>query len=476
MRPLIAAASLRLFLLLGALAVSHASTDIASEPAPAHDTTAASEADMTYFYKNPSPERVATLIVYFNSLHQTAKANPQPPIMGFLAAAFQRYPNDLDKMIPDGLSATMQWNVAGALRLAGQSAKAQAVADHLAATGAAAPNLADVPPSLDAISVSGPSDFDFLWGASFASADPRYCWRILNHFATVANVDGNAEDMVTLVRDRENGTDEHWIVQKRGAAEAQDLIAQSTALWALYSNSLQHEFVRTAVAQYIGKHPQDPASKALLTLARQYGYYNLAQVISTAQTAPGKHSVTVNITLLTQILDDLGRSAGSYPVHFQFPDDRARAEADVSALSSVLDPLSSSFAHDAPLQLRLGLLHAIGFNLDIPDSYGKAIAAFSTLMQIAPEDPQSNYQYGAFLAATTKKGEGIPFLEKAKSLGVLNADYWLGLSYIKIRDKSKAIENLESYTRRVPGDQVAGHMLDAVRHDSVNIMERTTSP
>jgi hypothetical protein len=101
----------------------------------------------------------------------------------------------------------------------------------------------------------------------------------------------------------------------------------------------------------------------------------------------------------------VGRHAGTYPVHFQFPDDRQRAERDVSAISGLLDPLSKDFSHSQPLQLRLGLLHAIGFNLDIPDSGDKAVA---------PNDPQANYQYGAFLAATTKKGEGMPFLEKGQ--------------------------------------------------------------
>jgi len=86
---------------------------------------------------------------------------------------------------------------------------------------------------------------------------------------------------------------------------------------------------------------------------------------------------------------------------------------------------------------------------------------------VAPNDPHANYQYGAFLAATTKKGEGIPFLEKAKNLGVVNADYWLGLSYVSVGEKAKAIENLENYTKRVPGDQNAARILDAVRHDNV---------
>ncbi len=38
--------------------------------------------------------------------------------------------------------------------------------------------------------------------------------------------------------------------------------------------------------------------------------------------------------------------------------------------------------------------------------------------------------------------------------------------------KPKAIENLENYTKRVPGDQNADQILDAVRNDKVNCEQR----
>lgn len=99
------------------------------------------------------------------------------------------------------------------------------------------------------------------------------------------------------------------------------------------------------------------------------------------------------------------------------------------------------------------MLHAIGFNLDIPGSHEKAVTAFSKLLELTPNDPKANYQHGAFLAATTRKGEGIPFLEKAK-----------------------AIENLENYMKRVPSDQKAARVLDAVRNDQVKFEERKINP
>jgi hypothetical protein len=314
-----------------------------------------------------------------------------------------------------------------------------------------------------------------MWGASFASGDPRYCSRILDRFASVANVDGNADDMVRIAWSYGTGADVRWVVEKRGPDKAHELISQSSALWALDSNARQHEFVRDAVGKYINAHPGEPASKALLALAQAYGHYDIRKVVSLRETSPGKPSVTVNVAYLTQVLDDLERHAGVYPPHFEFTEDRRRAEHDVSAISGLFDPISQSLSRNLQLQLCLGILHAIGHNLDIPGSAEKATTAFSTLLELSPEDPQANYRYGAFLAAATRRGAGIPFLEKAKALGVVNADYWLGFSYAMIGNKVKVLENLESYMKRVPSDHIA-RVLDAVRSDKLEFKEMKATP
>jgi predicted Zn-dependent protease len=119
--------------------------------------------------------------------------------------------------------------------------------------------------------------------------------------------------------------------------------------------------------------------------------------------------------------------------------------------------------------LRLAILHTIGFNLDIPDSFPKAVSTFDKLLSLTPNDPQANYRYGSFLAATTKDGRAIPYLEKARSLDVQGADYWLGLSYAVAGNKAKAIDSLERYTRRAPTDEKAIAMLEAIRNDRFNV-------
>jgi hypothetical protein len=209
--------------------------------------------------------------------------------------------------------------------------------------------------------------------------------------------------------------------------------------------------------------------------ATEYGHYDPKTVVSLSETTPGKPSVTVNVPYFVKILNDLGSHAGTWPVKFDSTDDRHRAEHDVALLSAQLDTIADNF-RDESMLLRLALLHAVGHNLDIPGSGEKAIAVFDKVLEKWPNDPQANYRYGVFLAGTARNRDAIPLLEKAKSLGIVDADYMLGLTYMSLGDKDKAVLNLKSYTARVPGDENAARTLDAVINGKVEIKQLKANP
>jgi hypothetical protein len=205
-----------------------------------------------------------------------------------------------------------------------------------------------------------------------------------------------------------------------------------------------------------------------IVAAAEYGHYDVKKVVSLSEPTTGKPTVTINVPYFVEVLNDLGAHAGTYPVQFDSGDDRHRAEHDVVLLSALLDTAADSFSDNKSILLRLALLHAVGHNLEIPGSDKKAVIIFDNVLEKWPNDPQANYRYGVFLAGTAKgQSAAVPRLEKAKSLGVVNADYPLGIAYISLGDKDKAVANLKSYTARVPGDQNAARLLDAVINGKV---------
>jgi hypothetical protein len=89
--------------------------------------------------------------------------------------------------------------------------------------------------------------------------------------------------------------------------------------------------------------------------------------------------------------------------------------------------------------------------------------------RISPADPRANYLYGKFLVSASNPLDAVPVLEKAKSLGAINADYTLGLAYLSTGDEKRALENLEQYAKRVPNDGNAPKLIDAIRNGNINI-------
>lgn len=214
------------------------------------------------------------------------------------------------------------------------------------------------------------------------------------------------------------------------------------------------------------------AQLSTVALGAEYGHYDLAKVISISRASTRDPRATVNMPYLGRILDDLNSHVGIWPPQFDSAEDRRRAEHDVTALSNMLDTFVEDHSVEPPLILRLALLHGFGHNLDIPGSGGMAEELFIALLKLTPDDPQANYSFGVFYAQTAaKRASGIPYLEKARSLGVRNADYWLGVIHLSLGERAKATAELTSYTSRVPADQNAAKMLEAARNGTFGVKQ-----
>ncbi|HUA25729.1 MAG TPA: tetratricopeptide repeat protein [Steroidobacteraceae bacterium] len=210
--------------------------------------------------------------------------------------------------------------------------------------------------------------------------------------------------------------------------------------------------------------------------AKEYGHYDPKKIFTFARSDSGQNSVTVNFLYLDQVINDLGSHAGSYPPRFDSPDDLNRARTDAKALSGLLDSVTKNPSPNQHLLLRVAVLNSIAHNLDVPGTAERAVAAFTALLRQSPDDPVLNFRYGEFLCEAGKPGDAIPVLEKASSLGVANADYFLGIAYLATGDKGKALNSLERYAKHAPNDPSAAKMIDAIRNGRVTGVTVTDRP
>ncbi|TMK07124.1 MAG: hypothetical protein E6G72_15835, partial [Alphaproteobacteria bacterium] len=104
----------------------------AQQPQP---PAAPSDTLLTTFYKDPRPER---LVGFFDQLHTMPAAQSweaYPPVAGFYAFVFRRFPDDVAKLIPQALDAKVAETLAAALRLSGNQVEYEKFQPRLVKTG-----------------------------------------------------------------------------------------------------------------------------------------------------------------------------------------------------------------------------------------------------------------------------------------------------------------------------------------------------
>lgn len=200
--------------------------------------------------------------------------------------------------------------------------------------------------------------------------------------------------------------------------------------------------------------------------AREYGNHDPKRLFKVSETPSGK-KYSFDVAYLDQMLNDLSTHAQNYPPRFDTPQDKQRATQDVKVLSGMLDILINVPAPNPELLVRAGHINSIGHNLDILGAAEKADSIFLRLLAAAPSDPRGNYMYGTFLAGVGKPKEALPYLEKAIALGVIDAAYTIGMTYLTLGDKEQALKNLESYKQRKPNDGSVDRLIDVIRNGKI---------
>lgn len=209
----------------------------------------------------------------------------------------------------------------------------------------------------------------------------------------------------------------------------------------------------------------------LLTLSSSMAYaieypgYDPQRILTVSENATGQKSYGLDMRYLDHMLGDLSQHAGHYPPSFDSKEQRQRAIQDLKALSGMLGLLLKDEKPNPQILFRSAITNRMAHNLDISGASEKAGQQFQSLLQIDPETPVGNFQYGIFLAETGSAERSIPFLEKALSLGVDEANYSLGMANLSIGNKAEALLRLSAYSNSNPDDKSVKELIKAVESD-----------
>lgn len=211
----------------------------------------------------------------------------------------------------------------------------------------------------------------------------------------------------------------------------------------------------------------------LLTLTSPMAYaigypgHDPQRILTVSENTSGQKVYGLDMRYLDRMLGDLSRHAGRYPPSFDSPEQKQRAIQDLNALSGMLGLLLKDGKPNPQILFRSAITNRMGHNLDIPGAAEKAEQQFQELLQIEPDAPQGNYQFGIFLAETGRAERSIPYLEKALALGLEEANYSLAMAYLGMANEEDAVVKLKAYIKARPNDRSAQELTKAIEagHD-----------
>lgn len=221
---------------------------------------------IAHFYEDPDLDTVSGLIEAMAHRGLLDRKSAIPPVVGFLAALFERHPGRVDGWVADQGNPRAHWITALALAISGHRQKAIALAQRNGWAQKYLDVLNRQPAGLRDLPLNGPTRFDIMWGASFATGDPVFTIRILDKIEEGLELHGFAVDDVAAVADsRPNGrADRLKSVRSRlGDDEFVRLLPYGIALWGVASNAAQHSFVAETVEDRIAAAPNSALADAL---------------------------------------------------------------------------------------------------------------------------------------------------------------------------------------------------------------------
>lgn len=165
-------------------------------------------------------------------------------------------------------------------------------------------------------------------------------------------------------------------------------------------------------------------------------------------------SQTVDVGAIDHMLSYLLEHAGNYPPRFSDRDERSIAITEVKTLIEQVDQYAVHPNASLDVLLRAVQLHQVARNLDL--GVGVAIKAgvyMRRAIALNPDDPRANYWYGTMLVEGGGIKEGIPYLNRAVTLGEKQAHLVLAQAYLHLERREFALKALQRYYEVEPAQQ-----------------------
>lgn len=167
--------------------------------------------------------------------------------------------------------------------------------------------------------------------------------------------------------------------------------------------------------------------------------------------ATSKGNVLLDTTLMDEFIDDVSPNARHYPTNFPNQTANYIATQNAKHLSDWIEPYANAKDATFEVVIRAAKLNGIARNLNAGSEYtSRANTHMAKAVKMKPNDAEANFLIGMMLAEAGGFKEGKKYLDKAASLGYMEAEQSLAQADLLADKQKDALARLKRLQAKHP--------------------------
>lgn len=175
---------------------------------------------------------------------------------------------------------------------------------------------------------------------------------------------------------------------------------------------------------------------------------NISTVTIPANTSGTK---VLDVTLIDEFINDVSPNVRNYPPNFPSRTAEYITTENIKHLSDWIEPHAAAPDASFDVVLRAAKLNGMARNLNLGTTYTlRAGTHMQKALQLRPDDMEANYLFGMMLSETGAFKEGRKYLDKAISLGSIDAEQSIAQADLLGDNRNAALKRLRDLAAKHP--------------------------
>lgn len=188
----------------------------------------------------------------------------------------------------------------------------------------------------------------------------------------------------------------------------------------------------------------------------------------------------IDVTLIDEFLADVAPNARHYPPNFPSRTAEYLMGENIKHISDWLEPYASAADASFDVVLRAAKVNGMARNLNVGTDYSlRANTYMEKALKLQPNHDEANFLFGMMISEAGGFKEGQKYLEKAASLGYVEAEQSMAQADLLSDNKTAALKRLRDLAKRYPENkqiaeqismvEAGGYYIWNIKDDNVSI-------